>query len=196
MNKVLNVGGNSKEIAIASQYDGWQQDLLDIDASQNPDILADARELTEQQAEIYDAVYCSHNLEHYYLHDAKKVLIGFRHVLKPDGHAYITVPDLKQVMAQVVNENLDITDVLYQSQMGPIHVYDVLYGHQGKIECSGEEFFAHKIGFTPTSLRQILLDAGFLVVANSVSPLNVSAIAFMRQPTEAQCDLFGIVYEK
>ena len=46
MNKVLNVGGNSKEIAIASQYDGWQQDLLDIDASQNPDILADARELT------------------------------------------------------------------------------------------------------------------------------------------------------
>ena len=142
MNKVLNVGGNSKEIAIASQYDGWQQDLLDIDASQNPDILADARELTEQQAEIYDAVYCSHNLEHYYLHDAKKVLIGFRHVLKPDGHAYITVPDLKQVMAQVVNENLDITDVLYQSQMGPIHVYDVLYGHQGKIECSGEEYFA------------------------------------------------------
>ena len=116
--------------------------------------------------------------------------------MKPDGHAYITVPDLKQEMAQVVNENLDITDVLYQSQMGPIHVYDVLYGHQGKIECSGEEFFARKIGFTPTSLRQILLDAGFAVVATSVSPLNVSAIAFMRQPTEAQCDLFGIVYEK
>ncbi|MDC3409667.1 methyltransferase domain-containing protein [bacterium] len=115
MNKAFDVGGNSKEIAIASQFDDWQQDVLDIDASQNPDILADARELIEQQAENYDAVYCSHNLEHYYLHDAKKVLIGFRHVLKPDGHAYITVPDLKQVMAQVVNENLDITDVLSQS---------------------------------------------------------------------------------
>ena len=195
MNKVLNVGGNSREIAIASQYDGWQQDLLDIDASQNPDILADARELTEQQAEIYDAVYCSHNLEHYYLHDAKKVLIGFRHVLKPDGHAYITVPDMWQVMERVVNENLDITDILYQSPMGPIHVYDVLYGHQEKIEYSGEEYFAHKIGFTPGSLRQILLDAGFPIVAISVARLNLSAIAFMRLPTEAQCNLFGIVYE-
>ena len=195
MNMVLNVGGNSREIAIASQYHCWQQDLLDIDASQKPDILADARELTEQQAEIYDAVYCPHNLEHYYLHDTKKVLQGFRHVLKPNGHAYITVPDMRQVMERVVNENLAITDILYQSPMGPIHVYDVLYGHQEKIEYSGEEYFAHKIGFTPGSLHQILLDAGFPIVAISVARLNLSAIAFMRQPTEAQCNLFGIVYE-
>jgi predicted SAM-dependent methyltransferase len=192
---VLNVGGNSREIAIASQYHCWQQDLLDIDASQKPDILADARELTEQQAEIYDAVYCPHNLEHYYLHDAKKVLQGFRHVLKPNGHAYITVPDMRQVMERVVNENLAITDILYQSPMGPIHVYDVLYGHQEKIEYRGEEYFAHKIGFTLRSLRQILLDADFPIVAISVARLNLSAIAFMRQPTEAQCNLFGIVYE-
>ena len=59
---------------------------------------------------------------------------------------------------------------------------------------SEEELVTHNMVFTPTSLRQILLDVGFPVVA--VSPLNVSAIAFMRQPTEAQCDLFGIEYEK
>lgn len=194
MKKVLNVGGNSKEIAIATQYDGWQHDLLDIDASQNPDVLADARELTEQPESAYDAVYCSHNLEHYYLHDAKKVLNGFKHVLKPDGHAFIRVPDMQQVMQRVVNEKLDITDVLYQSPMGPIRVYDVFYGHQGKIEHSGEQYFAHKIGFTPASLRQILLAAGFPIVAVSVTPLNISAIAFLQQPTEEQCRLFDIKY--
>lgn len=194
MKKVLNVGGNSKEIAIATQYDGWQQDLLDIDASKNPDILADARELTEQPSALYEAVYCSHNLEHYYLHDAKKVLSGFKHVLKPDGHAFIRVPDMQQVMQRVVNGQLDISDVLYQSPMGPIRVYDVFYGHQGKIERSGEEYFAHKMGYTPTSLRQLLLDAGFPIVAVSVTPLNISAIAFLQKPTEQQCQLFDIEY--
>lgn len=194
MKKVLNVGGNSREIAIASQYDGWQQDLLDIDESQNPDILADARELTEQVGASYDAVYCSHNLEHYYLHDAKKVLAGFKHVLKADGHAFIRVPDMQQVIQRVVNEKLDITDVLYESPMGPIHVYDVFYGHQGKVEQSGEGYFAHKMGYTPTSLRQLLLDAGFPIVAISVTPLNVSAIAFLTIPTQDQCELFDIEF--
>src|SRR6266446_7887238 len=44
-------------------------------------------------ASQFDAVYCSHNLEHYYRHDGATVLRGFLHVLKPDGFAEIKVPD-------------------------------------------------------------------------------------------------------
>jgi ubiquinone/menaquinone biosynthesis C-methylase UbiE len=193
--KVLNVGGNSKKIAIPAQYDGWQHDLLDIDPSNGPDIIADAREISALPAASYDAVYCSHNLEHYYLHDARKVLAGFKHVLKPAGHAYIQVPDIQQLMQHVVAEKLDILDVLYQSRMGPIRVCDVLYGHQGKIEDSGEEYFAHKMGYMPASLQTLVLSAGFAVAALSASSFNVTAIAFMQQPTEKEMSMFDIKFQ-
>jgi len=192
MKTVLNVGGNSKQIAIPEQYDGWQHDLLDIDAGKDPDIVADARELLKLPVDSYDAIYCSHNLEHYYLHDALKVLRGFLHLLKPGGHAFIRVPDIQQVAQRVVNEKLDMFDVLYDSPMGPIRVCDVLYGHQGKIETSGEEYFAHKMGYTPNSLQQLLIQAGFAVVALSVGTLNFAAIAFLQQPSTEEMKIFDI----
>ena len=66
----------------------------------------------------YDAVYCSHNLEHYYRHDVPKVLGGF---------ADIRVPDLQALMKIVVEKNIDIDDFLYQSPARPITVRDVIY---------------------------------------------------------------------
>ena len=80
---VLNVGGGSKLIAIPPHYAGWSQLMLDIDPNAKPDVLADARELARLEPALFDAVYCSHNLEHYYAHDVPKVLAGFAHVLKP-----------------------------------------------------------------------------------------------------------------
>ena len=193
--KVLNVGGNSKEILLPEYYAGWDQHLLDIDARQKPDILADARELTEQPANQYEAVYCSHNLEHYYAHDAIKVLNGFINVLKDDGHAYIRVPDIAKLMQVVVEKNLDVMDVLYQSAMGPIRVCDVLYGHQGQIEASGQEYFAHKFAYTAQSLEQVLKQVGFNTVAIAYGSLEISAIAFVQQPTQEQLQQFGIAIQ-
>jgi hypothetical protein len=126
------------------------------------------------------------------------VLAGFNHVLKPAGHAYIQVPDIQQLMQHVVAEKLDILgilDVLYQSRMGPIRVCDVLHGHQGMIEDSGEEYFAHKMGYTPSSLQTLVLSAGFAVAALSVSSLNVMAIAFIQQPTEQEMSIFDINFQ-
>ncbi|HET9736059.1 MAG TPA: hypothetical protein VFP62_12375, partial [Burkholderiales bacterium] len=68
MRKLLNVGGNTKDIPLPENYRGWENVLLDIDARGNPDVLCDARELTKLAGATYDAVYCSHNLEHYYRH--------------------------------------------------------------------------------------------------------------------------------
>ena len=57
--KVLNVGGGNKNIQMPDHYNGYQHLLLDIDPRGNPDIICDARELTNLPAEEYDAIYCS-----------------------------------------------------------------------------------------------------------------------------------------
>ena len=192
MKKVLNVGGNSKDIALPVQYAGWQHVLLDIDPRGAPDIVCDARELKTLSAAAYDSVYCSHNLEHYFRHDAMKVLSGFSHVLKADGFAYIRVPDMGEVMRTVVRNNLDIDDLLYQSPAGPITVRDVIYGHGIEIEQSGQDFYAHKTGFTQKSLTTVLRTAGFPWVFTGVGNLEVMALAFLNKPDEATERLFGL----
>ena len=78
------MGGNSKAIPLPPQYAGFEHLLLDIDPTGNPDVLCDARELTKLDAEQFDMVYCSHNLEHYYRHDVPRVLNGFFNVLKTE----------------------------------------------------------------------------------------------------------------
>jgi SAM-dependent methyltransferase len=192
MKKFLNVGGNSKESPIPPQYDGWEHILLDIDARFNPDVLCDARELSNLPSATYDSVYCSHNLEHYYHHDAMKVLAGFVHVLKPDGFVMITVPDIDQVMKTVVEKKLDIEDVLYHSHAGPITVRDVIYGYAVEIERSGNDFFAHKTGFTEKSLLSTLEEAGFPFVLTHIGHLEVNALAFLNKPSAYARMLFNL----
>lgn len=192
--RVLNVGGGSKSIPIPSHYDGWQHLLLDIDPRDRPDIVCDARKLDTLAAQQFDAIYCSHNLEHYYLHDALKVLRGFVHVLKPDGFAEIKVPDIATVMRHVVEHEMDIDDVLYVSPAGPIKVRDVVYGWQVEIERTGNDFYAHKNGFTWKSLMAIVQLAGFREGLAFAWPeaFELRALAFKAEPTEAQRKLLGI----
>ena len=184
MKKVLNVGGNNKSIALPPQYQGWEHVLLDIDPGGNPDIVCDARELSRLPRAEYDAVYCSHNLEHYYRHDAPKVLAGFLHVFKQDGFAHIRCPDIGELMRTVVQRNMDIDDFLYQSPAGPITVRDVVYGYGVKVERSGNDFFAHKTGFTPKSLAAMLKRCGFAHTFIGSANLEIVAFAFQDKPTE------------
>jgi len=182
--KVLNVGGNSKLIELPPQYHDWEQVLLDIDPRGEPDIVCDARELAHLPRSQFDAVYCSHNLEHYYRHDAVKVLSGFLHVLKEDGFVHIRVPDIGELMRTVVRNNLDIDSFLYESPAGPITVRDVIYGYAVEIERSGNDFFAHKTGFTQDSLIAMLNGCGFPYVYASSGNLEVLAYAFKNKPSE------------
>lgn len=192
--RVLNVGGGSKDIPLPPHYAEWEHVLLDIDPKGKPDVVCDARELPRLPASEYDAIYCSHNLEHYYKHDGKKVLSGFVHVLKADGFAEIRVPDIACVVRRVVESQLDIDDILYNSPSGPIAVSDVIYGSAHEIETSGVDFYAHKTGFTAQSLQTLLLRAGFPHVYMFVSEeaFEIKAIAFKREPTAAQRALLGL----
>lgn len=192
MKKILNVGGNSKAIPLPSQYAGFEHILLDIDPKGSPDIVCDARELTALDANQFDAVYCSHNLEHYYLHDVPRVLAGFLHVLKDGGLAHIRVPDIGEVMRVTIERGLDIDDVLYRSSAGPIKVLDVIYGYSVEIERSGHDFFAHKTGFTQKSLLKTLLNSKFSRVYSVVGNLEINALAFKGEPDQVTRALFNL----
>jgi SAM-dependent methyltransferase len=170
--------------------------LLDIDPKGGAEVVFDARELERLPTGVFDAIYCSHNLEHYYHHDVKKVLAGFRHVIKDSGFVHLRVPDVGAVMKAAVERGLDIEDVLYQSSLGPITVMDVLYGYGKQIESSGVEFFAHKTGFTPQSLSKALAAAGFGHIYCTSGNLEVTAWAFKGQPDPAVCKAFNLALPK
>jgi predicted SAM-dependent methyltransferase len=190
--RVLNVGGGSKTTPIPDYFSSWQHDLLDIDPRGAPDIVCDARRLEELPGGGYDAIYCSHNLEHYYRHDGVKVLRGFLHMLNESGFAEIRVPDIAQVIAVLQEQKLELDDVLYVSPAGPISAHDIVYGLQTEIQQSGQDFYAHKTGFTPKSLSKMLLDVGFGKVFLTTShPLAVHALAFKMEPTGEQYALLG-----
>lgn len=190
--KVLNVGGNNKAIPIPTYFAEFEHLLLDIDPRGQPDIVCDARELDKLQKDQFDAIYCSHNLEHFFPHDVPRVLKGFVHVLKKNGFAEIRVPDIDLLMKTYVEKKMDIEDVLYQSGAGPIMVRDVLYGFGKEIERSGVDFYAHKTGFSPKSLQKALAQAGFQYQLRRPGRLfELFIIAFPQRPTAFHEKLLG-----
>ena len=154
--------------------------------------MCDARQLSGLPAAQFDAVYCSHNLEHYYRHDVPRVLAGILHVMKDGGFVQIRVPDLTELMRVTVSQGLDVDDVLYTSPAGPVMVLDVLYGHSPTIERSGEEFFAHKTGFTQKSLSNAVARAGFSSMFCMTGNLEINLIAFKGKPDPEVRALFGL----
>jgi SAM-dependent methyltransferase len=182
--KVLNVGGNSKDIALPDIYQDWEQIFLDIDPTVNPDVVCDARELFTLEPATYDAIYCSHNLEHYYRHEIPNVLRGFAHVLKEDSFVHIRVPDMTSVLRAFVELEMDINDPLYKSSAGDITIQDIIYGLGTEIERSGCDFFAHKTGFTEQYLLQLLKEFNFPYIFSGVGGWEIAAFAFKNQPSE------------
>ena len=112
------------------------------------------------EADQYDAVFCSHNLEHFYRHEVPQVLAGFMQVLKPDGIVDIVVPNLGYLFAEIHARSHDVDDVWYRTVSGPVTFHDVLYGWSQAMG-DGNLYYAHKCGFTALSLHKTLTDAGF-----------------------------------
>lgn len=191
--RVLNLGGGSKAIAIPDYYAEFDHVLIDLDPKGAPDIVLDGRDLATLEPGQADAVYCSHNLEHYFAHDVPRVLAGMLHVLKPDGFADIRVPDLGQLIRDVAARDLDLEDLLYTSPAGPVRVHDVIYGFGPEIARSGADYYAHRTGFSQTTLAKALVLAGFgYVVRRPGHAWEISVLAFREVPTEAQKALVNL----
>jgi predicted SAM-dependent methyltransferase len=179
---VLNVGGGSNN-SLPGHYAGWDQHVLDIDPAVSPDILCDARRMENTvQPEGYDAVYCSHNLEHFYKHEVGSVLRGFLRVLKPDGRADIVVPHFGKLVEAMSFNRLDVNDVWYRTPHGEaITFHDVLFGHHASM-VGGNEFYAHKCAFTYETLGRALVNAGFMGSHIWEDPFNLYATAYKGEP--------------
>ena len=117
-----------------------------------------------------------------------------RFTLRPDGFAEIRVPDLRSVMERVVKHDMDMNDILYRSGAGPVSVQDVIYGLGREIEESGNDFYAHKTGYSPNTLGKALNDAGFGGVFVFAAPeaFETRALAFKSPPTPTQQRLLNL----
>lgn len=136
----------------------WKEIRFDIDKNVKPDIVGTLTDMSLVESSSVDAVYSSHNIEHVYAHEVLTAFGEFYRVLKPDGIAVITCPDLQAVCEVVAQSKL--LDTLYVSRAGPISAIDILYGHRASI-AAGNQFMAHKCGFTFPVLSDSIIRAGF-----------------------------------
>jgi SAM-dependent methyltransferase len=159
--KLLHVGcGTSSRERLPTIFrsPNWQEIRYDIDPAVRPDIVGSITDLGAVSDASVDALWSSHNLEHLDSFDVPKAMAEFRRVLRPNGFALISVPDMKAIAIHIVNDQL--TDTLYHSAAGPITPLDVIFGHQKSIE-RGNRFMAHRTGFSASTLGRALATAGF-----------------------------------
>jgi predicted SAM-dependent methyltransferase len=142
----------------------WREIRLDIDPSVSPDIVGTMTHMPAVETGSVDAIFSSHNMEHLYPHEVPTALAEFLRVLKDDGFAVLTCPDLKSV-ARLVADDL-LTEPAYQSGMGPIAPLDILYGHRASL-ARGNLYMAHRCGFTQKVLTATLQAAGFKMVIST-----------------------------
>ena len=160
MKTFLHVGcGPVKKSQIKGfNNDNWKEIRFDIDRNVKPDIEGTLTDMNLVASGSVDAVYSSHNIEHVFPHEVPIVLSEFHRVLKDDGMVVITCPDLQSVCEAVVDDKL--LQPLYESPAGPISPIDILYGHRPAI-ARGNEYMAHKGGFTYSVLNDAFIEAGF-----------------------------------
>ncbi len=190
--RLLNVGGCNKQIPIPPHFAEYEHVLLDIEPNPEVDVVCDARDMFDLPESGYDAIYCSHNLEHYHRHELPRVLKGFHHVLSDEGFVHIRVPNMKALFDVLVKSGADIEDVMYSSEAGDIKAIDMIYGLGSFIESSGKDFMCHKNGFTPKSLGQLLFDYGFEHVFIGTKSFDLTAFAFKKEPTAEQIKLLNL----
>ena len=167
MKTFLHVGcGSAQKQHTTAAFAGpdWREVRLDIDKAVNPDIVGTMTDMKTVRDESVDAIFSSHNIEHLYAHEVPRALAEFHRVLKPDGFAVITCPDLKSVAALIIADNL--TGTAYMSPAGPIAPLDILYGHRPQL-AKGNLFMAHHCGFTEKTLNEALGHAGFKMIASA-----------------------------
>jgi len=152
----------------------WHETRLDIDPAVQPDVVGTMTDMSAIASASMDAIYSSHNIEHLYWHEVFVALREFQRVLRAQGFAIITCPDLQSVCALVAHDKL--LETAYVSSGGPIAPIDILYGHRPSL-AAGKLYMAHRCGFTESSLLDVLSAAGFQAVATEAKGFDLWAVA-------------------
>jgi SAM-dependent methyltransferase len=185
----VGCGPKTKSQIRGFNNDNWKEIRFDIDKNVNPDIVGTLTDMSLVKTGSVDAVYSSHNIEHIYPHEVPIALKEFYRVLKDDGIVVITCPDLQSVCEAVVNDKL--LEPLYETtedghQISPI---DILFGWRLPI-AKGNEYMAHKCGFTYSVLNGVFFEAGFNTRYGGRFPddgqHNLYLVAFKQKPSEEE----------
>ena len=165
--------------------DNWKEIRLDIDENVNPDIVGTLTDMKLVETGSVDAVYSSHNIEHIFPHEVPIALREFYRVLKEDGIVVITCPDIQSVGEALTQDKL--FETLYESPMGPVTAFDILYGHR-KTTVDGNIFMVHKGGFTYSTLDKKLKEAGFKMKYGGRRPgaFDLYIVAFKQKKSEEE----------
>ncbi len=169
----------------------WDEVRLDVDAETRPDIIASLDNMRRVVPDAsFDAVFSSHAIEHLYAHQVIPAFREFCRVIKPDGFALVTCPDLTAISRFILEHGAEA--VAYQSPAGPIRPIDMLFGH-GRSIGEGRVAMAHRTGFTAPRLARIALESGFKEVRATVGPFfDIWAILLGPQASEAAiAPMFG-----
>lgn len=141
---VLNVGSGTNTLP-EWQEAGYRVVRVDVDPAMQPDVVASMTDLGPIGP--FDAVYCSHALEHLYPHEVPIALAEFYRVLRPNGVAWVLVPDLQDVKPTA--------DDLGNGVSG-LHLF---YGDPRCIPT--QPYMAHHCGFVESTLFDAMTAAGF-----------------------------------
>ncbi len=158
---LLHIGcGPKRKPQTTAGFQGseWEELRYDIDPAVHPDILGTMTDMSALADASVDAIFSSHNLEHLYPYEVEIALREFSRVLRPEGFAVITCPDLQSIAALVAQDRL--IEPAYLSGAGPISAIDMIYGHRPAL-AAGNHFMAHRCGFTLRVLMAVLQENGF-----------------------------------
>jgi len=189
MKTFLHVGCGPKKKDQTTQsfaQNEWQEIRLDIDPAAKPDIVGTMLDMSAVATESVDAIFSSHNIEHLYPHEVPQALKEFLRVLKPDGFAVVTCPDLQSVARLIADDRL--TEPAYTAPAGPIAPLDILYGHRPQL-AAGNLYMAHRCGFTLKVLIGTLQANGFASVAGKQRDSAFDLWALATKQTMPEADL-------
>jgi SAM-dependent methyltransferase len=163
LKQVLNAGSGvagGSTLHPAFRRAEWEELRLDVDANVSPDIVGSFTAMQGLVADAsVDAIWSSHSIEHLHTHEVGPALREFRRVLRADGFALVTCPDLRAIARLLLEA--DAETIAYQSSAGPIRVLDMIYGHAHSI-AAGRLAMTHNTGFTVQRLGRVAADAGFV----------------------------------
>lgn len=155
--------------ALPAQFVECEEVRLDLNADAKPDVVASLTDMGDIGP--FDAVFCSHVLEHLHPYEVPLALGEFYRVLKPGGVAILIVPDLEDVRPTL--------EPIYDTPDGPVCGLDLYYGLRRSLQA--RPFMAHKTGFVKATMEQVLGETGFKFDVYRAPYFNLQALAW-RQP--------------
>ena len=181
---LVNLGCGPKGFSwLPAMFSDWRHFRVDVDASVEPDLVADITDLSGIPSGSVDAVWAAHCIEHLYLHEVGAALAEAHRILADDGFLCVIVPDLQSIAGFIVNDRLH--EVIYRSPAGPITAHDMLFGF-GTAIAQGRSSMAHNCGFTPGLLLQKLQEIPFAeILLRRRSNHELAGLARKRAPADA-----------